>query len=824
MTIRLSVAKLLLAALLTTAWSLTQALELVDDLELEFGDGLSRTIAMDPAGEFAYLASDHTATPLGSSKVVKFNLETMELEDSLTLAPEKGRVLHAALTPSGEYLVLGMRYTFFEERNLFLIKVDLESFEPVAIIEFDDEDEESIRASVIDSVGEFAYFAVHMDSGPDRLIKVDLASFERVETIEMESGDRWLRAGLIDSLDEYAYFGSNTDPGRIVKVDLAAFERVDMMELSGSGEVRPRLSVMDSDGEFAYFATRPGSGERIWVVKIDLQNFQHVESIELASGEVDAGSIMIDPADNFVFVVSPGESPNPGKLVRIDLDNFSRLDALDIGDGSTQAFSDLPRIGAMGVDGSNAFVVTRSDIANWGEPDMIKKVDLSAFEVVDAKRLDAEELAPHALVMDPAGQYGYFGTNSQPGRVVRIDLDTFERVDAVQFSIDERQLRAAVIEPTGEYAYFGTDTSPGRVVKVRLETMEWVDTVVLEEDENRLWSAVIDPAGDFAYFGTDTNPGQVIKIDLTNFTRAGSITLASNERNLQSAVIDPAGSYAYFGTTNSDTTQERVVKIDLSDFSRVGAVTLDSDFARLGSAAIDSAGESAYFGFSASGVKGLVRIDLESFQHVDSLFIEEGENLRSMVIDPLDRFAYVGLVDHPERYVAKIDLQSFELIKSVLTSIAVGFDFGAGAPVSAMIDPAGDYAYFGTDTGQRPGWIHRLAINREMTFSPATLSFDRVAVGTTSPIQTATLHNTGTLPLTDLNFSVSGSGFAVNFSDCSDLELGESCEVEVSYTAFGDSPSIGTLTVEDDDSTTGHLELLGNYDTQFYDRFEQAEQ
>jgi DNA-binding beta-propeller fold protein YncE len=820
MTIRLSVAKLLLAALLTTAWSLTQALELIDDLELEFGDGLSRTIAMDPAGEFAYLTSDHEATPRGSSKVVKFNLETLEVEDSLTLAPEKGRVLTAALAPSGEYLVLGMRHTTGDwERTPFLIKVDLESFESVAIIEFDDQDKESIRASVIDSASEFAYFAVHMESGPDRLIKVDLASFEWVETIEMESGDRTLRAGLIDPLDEYAYFGSDTDPGRIVKVDLAAFERVDMIELPGSGGVRPRLSVMDSNGEFAYFATRPGSGERIWVAKIDLQNFEYVESIELASGEVDAGSIMIDPADNFVFVVSPGLSPNPGKLVRIDLDSFSRLDALDIGDGSTQMFSDLPRIGAMGVDGSNAFVVTRSDIANWGEPDMIKKVDLSAFEVVDAKRLDAEELAPQAPVMDPAGQYGYFVTNSQPVRVVRIDLDTFERVDGVQFSMDERPIRAAAIDPTGEYAYFGTDTSPGRIVKVSLETMEWVDTIVLEEGENSLQSAVIDPTGDFAYFGIGTDPGQVIKIDLKNFTRAGGITLASNERNLGSAVIDPAGSYAYFSTN-----QARVVKIDLSDFSRVGAINLGSDFSNLGSAAIDSAGESAYFRFSAGGGKGLVRIDLESFQHVDSVFIEEGERMRSMVVDPLGHFAYVGLEDHPERYVAKIDLQSFELVKSVLTSIAEGFDFGAGPPISAMTDPAGNFAYFGTDAGQRPGWIHRLAINREMTFSPATLSFDRVAVGTTSPIQTATLHNTGTLPLTDLNFSVSGSGFAVNFSDCSDLELGESCEVEVSYTAFSHSPSIGTLTVEDDDRTTGHLELLGNYDGLFYDRFEQAEQ
>jgi putative cell wall-binding protein len=192
----------------------------------------------------------------------------------------------------------------------------------------------------------------------------------------------------------------------------------------------------------------------------------------------------------------------------------------------------------------------------------VVKIDLDTFTRFDAITLNTGEDVLESAVIDPAGEFAYFGTVTSPGQVVKIDLDTFTRVDAITLPAGENFLYSAVIDPGGGFAYFGTGTGPAQVVKVDLATFERADAITLNTGENSFYSAVIDPAGDFAYFGTSTGPAPVVKIDLTSFTRVDAITLNTGENALWSAVIDPGGGFAYFGTS---TIPGQVVKVQVHE-------------------------------------------------------------------------------------------------------------------------------------------------------------------------------------------------------------------------------------------------------------------
>ena len=127
-------------------------------------------------------------------------------------------------------------------------------------------------------------------------------------------------------------------------------------------------------------------------------------------------------------------------------------------------------------------------------------------------------------------------------------LANFARVGALTLNSGENFPACSVIDSAGGFAYFGTQTDPGTIVKVRLSDFTRVGVLTLNVGETFLDAAVIDPVGGFAYFGTQTGPAIVVKVRLSDFTRVGALTLNSGENQIRSAVIDPAGGFAYFGT------------------------------------------------------------------------------------------------------------------------------------------------------------------------------------------------------------------------------------------------------------------------------------
>jgi hypothetical protein len=330
----------------------------------------------------------------------------------------------------------------------------------------------------------------------------------------------------------------------------------------------------------------------------------------------------------------------------------------------------------------------------------------AGFERFEWLDLGEDEDALRSAVMDPAGRFAYFATDTAPSRVVKIDLASFTRIGAIE--LPDGPLRAAVIDPAGRYAYFGGQT---RVVKVDLQSFTRVGALPIAD----VSSAVMDPAGRYAYFGTDTAPGQVVKIDLRTFTRVGALTLRGGENRLATAVIDPAGRYAYFGTVGVAWREPaRIVKVDLANLSRVGALTLtvrrdpeeeslDISESSLGAAVIDSAGRYAYFGTDSNldlddrtNGETVVKVDLATFTRAGSRRVT-GAGLGSAAIDQAGRYAYFGSDDREfdPAQVVRIDLATFG---STCCTQPAGRQRSLG---SAVIDPAGQYVFFGTRPGHQ---------------------------------------------------------------------------------------------------------------------------
>ena len=428
-------------------------------------------------------------------------------------------------------------------------------------------------------------------------------------------------------------------------------------------------------------------------MKINLQNFTREAALKLTSGNDFLISAVIDKAAGFAYF---GTDTGPGRVVKINLATF--------------AFENMLILNATEPSLASAVIDIKNGFAYFGtrtKPGLIVTVKLLDFTRVNAQETsNPNEDYLTAAVINPDNGYAYFGTGfdtadtqylqfNKPGVIIRLGTTTiFTQTGSLQFP-GEDKLASGVIDESGGFAYFGTETIPGIVVKVRTSDNTRVAALTLNPGEDNLTSAVIDSKNGYAYFGkgtveTDTIPGLVVKVKLSDFTRVTSLTLNAGENGLRSAVIDATAGFAYFGTRG---TPSRVIKINLSTFTRVAAVTLNPNEDDLASAVIDTKNGFAYFGTDTQpGI--VVKIKLSPFGREAALTLDPGQNnLTSAVINTTGEvsYAYFGTHTSPG-IVVQIKLNDFTN-DSFLQLSGQGFE----RLISAVINPAADRAYFGTD-------------------------------------------------------------------------------------------------------------------------------
>ncbi|HEV3362737.1 MAG TPA: cadherin-like domain-containing protein, partial [Acidimicrobiia bacterium] len=306
-------------------------------------------------------------------------------------------------------------------------------------------------------------------------------------------------------------------------------------------------------------------------------------------------------------------------------------------------------------------------------------------------------------------------------------VNTLKRVGSTRLADGDASPSLSVMDPGGRYAYFATSGNAGccanKLVKVDLATFQPVGTLAGVS----MASLVIDPGGHFAYAGDNK---VVHKIDLDTLQLVGSLALPTPPDRVfafaAAGEVDPAGRYAYFALSGDYTSwgnpdnwhPARVVKVDLTTFQV--AATLDMQFESEvwpGASVTDPAGAAAYFTFMGDGQAParVAKIDLSTFQPAGSVLLsgpEEGE-VESGVIDPTGDFAYFGTVFTSPGRIVKVDLRTLTRVSAITLAVEPSPPFGPYPTDrkewdihTAMMDPAGRFAYFATegDTKGPPPW------------------------------------------------------------------------------------------------------------------------
>ncbi len=291
--------------------------------------------------------------------------------------------------------------------------------------------EDDLMCGVIDPENQLAYFGVNTDT-PGRVVKVNLSLsyFPRAGGISL-SGNL-PRSALIDAVNGYLYFGTDTSPGHVLKVDIAperTFVEVGTPLTCLTGEDKLLCAAIDTSHGYAYFGTYTEPGH---VIKVSLGSGAsgptRVGAVTLDAGENNLRSAVIDVEDGYAYFGSDSTDTSPAKIIKVAL-----------GDGNTS-------------------------------PSRVSALTLNSGE----RRL-------WCATIDTTAHLAWFGMYTNPAQVVKVNLGEGDNPPTHMGTLTlttntEKQILSVAGDPALGYAHFGTQQSSGGrpVVRVALSQKSFI--------------------------------------------------------------------------------------------------------------------------------------------------------------------------------------------------------------------------------------------------------------------------------------------------------------------------------------------------------------
>ena len=142
-----------------------------------------------------------------------------------------------------------------------------------------------------------------------------------------------------------------------------------------------------------------------------------------------------------------------------------------------------------------------------------------------------------------------------------------------------------------------------------------------------------------------------------------------------------------------------------------------------------------------------------------------------------------------------------------------GSAWGAGGGGgSSTVPPGGTLVVSHTESA-----VVRITFTLDVqsTFSPTSIDFGGVPLGSASAARSVTVTNPGSAVLTTGTVGIQGQGFTVSSDDCSRrvLYAGESCQVALRFGPTTTGDAAGTLTIPDSSPTSPHVVALHGFGT-----------
>jgi len=734
----------------------------VAHLDLAAADGLINCGAIDSTAAFAYFGTNTTP-----GKIVKVNLSTFSRVGALTLTADEYTVGCLAIDSSATSLYAGT--TNFPAR---IIKVNLSNFTRNAAIVLP-AGEFNMSVALIDPANTFAYFGCQTTG---RVIKIQLSNFTRVTSI-VSGANVSIDSGVMDPTGFYAYFGAGpTDTSlktKVEKIDLNSFAAAGELQIGTQGSNVFCASIL-GNGAQAYFFTRSvvpsGSfGTRAYgsLHQIQLSTFTVANSQDFALAVNYASNMVVEPSGRHGYIINRIGN-DPVILTEIDLLTQTRTRNFVVANDGSIGKSVL-------MDPLGRYIVALTESA--------QSITLYRFDLPTLYFNSLHGFSPNffgavqSAVIDPQGLFVYVSFyKSNPAKAQVVGADMFSDNDRYATFPVADQTTTAVMDPLGNYAYFGTFDDPARIHRLHLSDMKF-QTLQLPAGDHYLLASSISSDGRYAYFGNiEENNPRVLKIDLNTFTRASALDLGTDASSLNSSVIDLYNVWAYFLGSN------RISRVDLAGFalnqylpiqgneslvddrqnqnlltvaagvpSSINRISLNSrgtiratklslpqagnlqsvslyshasaDLQRRGHAqlngnsvssrasVIDMTRNLAYVGMDATPGR-IARVDLGTMQQTGELTLQAGEdNLSCAVMDPARQFAYFGCFTTPGKIV-KIDLSNFTEVATLTLTGPGEANLGC-----AVMDPAGQYAYFGISND--PGIVVKVRLSDFSEVSPS---------------------------------------------------------------------------------------------------------
>jgi hypothetical protein len=342
-----------------------------------------------------------------------------------------------------------------------------------------------ISCAVMDSTGTFAYFAgntrfSYKSTSVDEVgyvYKVDLASFTVVNRLELQTGDRRIQCMIIDPADTFLFIGTDSNsllPGRIVKVNLTTFSRVGHLTLK-PGETRANCGVCDPTGQFAYFAVY-GTTVNQLLAKIDLTTPLPTRVGELTGVPVGGTVAVVDPTGTYAYFVG---DTNIRQIFQIDIRSALPILASTLDLSATIPSGDLSVIlapdGQVLYVGSNAFSV-------------ICKVDLSSGTPILAAIKTQVTGTSYNGIMHPSGGMGYYLSPLANG-TFDVSIVRWELFQAANYALAQNpgnvSIQRMLMNPQGQYLYWGTQSYPTYLLRMNLNN-QWI---------SGLSNSIVSPSG-----------------------------------------------------------------------------------------------------------------------------------------------------------------------------------------------------------------------------------------------------------------------------------------------------------------------------------------
>lgn len=314
----------------------------------------------------------------------------------------------------------------------------------------------------------------------------------------------------------------------------------------------------------------------------------------------------------------------------------------------------------------------------------------------------ADGTAPGPSVITPDGTFLYVASATS-GKIWKIRVRDsagnpgMELVDSVAVS-GASNFSVALMDPAGRYAYFVTDTRPAQVIRLALADFT-VSSLRFEEGNDFVHSGFIDADGSHLYLGTGTSPAKILKVSTASLILAATLPLAAGEQDLRAAAYNPVHNHAYFATNTAPGT---LVQINLENFTIITRATFTQNVGPA-FAAVFSATPSPMVYLGIFGAPGkVVRFSAAPFSEVAGgpLALPDPEFLvRRGAFDATHGLIYF-LTDTDPIRIVKIAASTDSRIGRIDLART------GGTQPFAVVDPRGEYLYASTG----PNELHRIAL------------------------------------------------------------------------------------------------------------------